>query len=84
MFVYVLNYLNIFNAVPQNSPRMHSPQQNKKAVLTSAAYFSIVSTLVRSQRQYSRFVYLCLPKSIFQYKTEKVNTTSEFRIFELV
>ena len=37
-------------AFPKSNPRAHSPQQNKKSVLTTAAYFK-VSTLVRSQRQ---------------------------------
>ena len=47
---YVLNYLKTFKAVHKNNPRTHSPQQNKKAELTTAAYFK-VSTPVRSQRQ---------------------------------
>ena len=42
--------LKNFRAVPKYNPRTHSPQQNKKAVLTTAAYFK-VSTPVRSQRQ---------------------------------
>ena len=50
---------------------MHSPQQNKKAVLTTAVYFK-VSTPLRSQGQF------------FRFKTEKVNTTIEFCITELV
>ena len=48
-FAYVLNYLKTFKAV-KNNPRTHSPQQNIKAVLTTAAYFK-VSTPVRSQGQ---------------------------------
>ena len=40
----------MLQAVPKNNPKPHSPQQNKKAVLTAAAYFK-VSTLVKSQRQ---------------------------------
>ena len=40
----------IFKTVHKNNPRTHSPQQNKKVVLTTAAYFK-VSTLVMSQRQ---------------------------------
>ena len=47
-FVYVLNYLKTFKAVPKNNPRTHSSQQNKKAVLTAAAHFK-VSTPVRSK-----------------------------------
>ena len=31
----------IFKAVHKNNPRTHSPQQNKKALLTAAAYFKI-------------------------------------------
>ena len=42
--------VKIFKAVPKINPKAHSPQQNKKAVLTTAVYFK-VSTLVRSQRQ---------------------------------
>ena len=49
-FVYVLNYLKTFKAVHKNIPRTHSFQQNKKAVLTTAAYFK-VSVPVRSQGQ---------------------------------
>ena len=45
-----LNYLKVFKAVHKNNPRTHSPQQNKKAVLTAAAYFKI-STPVPSQIQ---------------------------------
>ena len=45
-FVYVLNHLKSFKAVPKINPRAHSPQQNKKAVLTTAAYFTeIIITL---------------------------------------
>ena len=49
-FVYVLNYQKTFNAVHKNNPRTHLPQQNKKAVLTTAAYFK-VPTAVKSQGQ---------------------------------
>ena len=69
-FVCVLIYLHIFKAVHKNYRRTHSPQQNKKAVLTTATY-SKVSTPVQSQ-------------AVFWYKTEKVNATIEFCIFELV
>ena len=48
--VYILNYLNIVKALHKNNPRAHSPQQNKQAVLTTAAYLKM-STPVRSQRQ---------------------------------
>ena len=47
---YVLNYLKTFNAAHKNNSWMHSSQQNKKAVLTKAAYFG-VSTPVMSQGQ---------------------------------
>ena len=40
-FTYVLNYSKIFKAVPKNNPRTHLPQQSKKAVLTTAAYFKV-------------------------------------------
>ena len=49
-FVYVLSYFTINKAAHKNNPLTHSPQQNKKAMLTAAAY-SKVSTPVRSQRQ---------------------------------
>ena len=65
--------------VPKNNPRAHSPQYNKKAVLTTAAYFK-VSTPVSNHASFN-FVY---QKGYFQYKTEKVNSTIEFCIFELV
>ena len=39
-----------FMAVLKKNPRTHSPQQNKKAVLTTAAYFK-ASVPVRSQEQ---------------------------------
>ena len=41
--------IKILSAAPKNNPRTHSPQQNKKAVLTTAVYFK-VTTPVRSQR----------------------------------
>ena len=66
----ILNYSKIFKAVYNNNPRTYSPQQNKQAVLTTAAYSTAayfkVSTPLRSQRQKPRFVYRC-----FWYKTEK-------------
>ena len=49
-FDYVLNYLKTFKALHKNNPRTHSPQQNKKAVLTVAAYFK-GCTPVKSQGQ---------------------------------
>ena len=48
--VYVLNNLIFYKVVPKNNPWTHLPQQNKKVVLTAAAYFK-VSTPVWSQRQ---------------------------------
>ena len=39
--------LNFLRQYPKNNPWMDSPQQNKKAVLTTAAHFK-VSTLERS------------------------------------
>ena len=44
--VYVLNYLKTFKALHKNNPRTNSPQQNKKAVLMTTAYFK-VPTLVK-------------------------------------
>ena len=49
-FIYVLNYLNWFKTVPKNNARTHSSQQNKKALLTTAAFFQ-VSTLIMWQKQ---------------------------------
>ena len=49
-FVYVLSYLRAFEAVHKSKPRTHSPQQNKKAVLTTASYFK-VSIPLRSEGQ---------------------------------
>ena len=63
-FVYVLNYLKTFEAVHKNNPQTYSPRQNKKIVLTIAAYFK-VSTPVRSQGKQLFFVYLRLPKRVF-------------------
>ena len=51
-------------AVQKNNPWTHSLQQNKKAVLTTAAYFK-VSNPVRSQGQKLFFAYLHLPKRVF-------------------
>ena len=48
-FVYVLDYFEINIAAHKNISQTHSPQQNKKAVLTTAAYFK-VSTPMRSRR----------------------------------
>ena len=35
--VYVLDYFEFNNAAHQHNPRTYPPQQNKKAVLTTAA-----------------------------------------------
>ena len=43
-------FKNFCKAVHKNKPLTRSPQQNKKALLMTAAYFK-VSTPVRSQRQ---------------------------------
>ena len=40
--------LKIFDTVPKNNPQTYPPQQNKKAIFTTASYFK-VSTPVRSQ-----------------------------------
>ena len=39
--VYVLNNFKINKAAHKNNPRMQSPQQNKKAVLTKPAFFKV-------------------------------------------
>ena len=67
-FGSILNYLKTFKAEHKNHPRTHSPQQNKKAVLTAAAYFK-VSSPVRLQGQVNTttefFIFeLVLPKLI--------------------
>ena len=49
---HVMNYLRTSKAVDKNNPQTYSPKQNKKAILTTAAYFK-VSTPVRSQGQLS-------------------------------
>ena len=36
-----LKFLKTFKALNKNNPRTHSPQQNKKAVLTTGAYFKV-------------------------------------------
>ena len=45
-FVYLLNYLKFFKAVYKKNPRTHSPQQNKKVVLKTAAYFKVSTPVV--------------------------------------
>ena len=45
-FVYVLNYLKTFKAVRKNNPRTHSPQHIKKAMLMTATYFKVSTTLM--------------------------------------
>ena len=64
-FAYVLNYLKVFKAVPKNNLRTHSPQQNKKAVLTIAAYFKVPLVLRDNNRASFTFLY---QKGCFQYK----------------
>ena len=49
-FVYLSFKLFSNKTARKNNPRKHLPQQNKKAVLVTAAYFK-VSTPVRLQRQ---------------------------------
>ena len=49
-FVYVLNHFKINKAAHKSNPWTHSPKQNNKAVLTTAAYFKVY-TSVRTQRQ---------------------------------
>ena len=73
-FVWVLNYLKIFKAVHKSNARTHLPQQNKKAVLTTVAYF--IYLLPYGRRDSKR--------RCFWYKPEIVKTYSEFWIFELI
>ena len=40
-FFHILNYLKTFKAVNKNNPRVHSLQEHKNAVLTTAAYFKV-------------------------------------------
>ena len=42
-FVYVLHYLKTFKAVLKNNLWTHPTQQNKEAILTTAAYFQVSS-----------------------------------------
>ena len=49
-FAYALNHLRTFKVLRKNNTRTHSPQQNKKAMLTAATYFK-VSPPVRLQGQ---------------------------------
>ena len=51
----------------KNNPRTHSPQQNKKAVLTTAAYFE-VSTPVLTALRLSSFT----KKGISSQKRKKL------------
>ena len=46
-FVDVLNYFEINKPAHISNPRVHSPKQNKRAMLTTAAYFKAF-TPVRS------------------------------------
>ena len=39
MFVYVLNYLKIFKAVPKSYPRTHPPQKNLKSRVDDSCQF---------------------------------------------
>ena len=81
-FVYILNYLKILKAVLKNNLRTHSLKQNKKAVLTTAAYFEVSTP---SRKVAETIIALRLPsftKNCFRYKTEKVNTI-EFCIFDM-
>ena len=51
--VYVLSYLKSFKAVHKINPRTQSPQLNKKAVLTTAAYFKVSThVLLQGQKLY--------------------------------
>ena len=59
----------------KNNLRTHSPQKNENAVLTTAGYFE-VSTSVRLQRQWKRVF------TVYN-KKKKVNTTIEFYIFKI-
>ena len=59
----------------KNNPQRHSQQQNKKSMLTTAAFF---------QSLYSPTVAETVLKGCFWYKIEKMNTTIEFCVFELV
>ena len=66
------------------NPRTHpSQQQNKKAMLTTAAYFKVLLPYDRSGRNRTSFIFV-YQKGCFRYKTEKVNTIIEFCIFELI
>ena len=60
----------------KNNLRRHSPQQNKKNRVDDSCLF---------QSLYSRMVLeIVKKKECFWYKTEKVNTTIEFCMLELI
>ena len=87
-FVYVLNYSKTFKVVHKKNPRVHLSQKDKKAVMTAVAYFKVSSPVrsrvpVRSTIIAFRLSFI-YQKGCFWYETEKVNTTIEFCIFELV
>ena len=80
-FVYVLNYLKTFKAVHKNNPRMRSPQQDKKCRADDSC--PLQSLYSRKDSNHASFIFF-YQKGCFWYKTEKVNITIEFCIFELI
>ena len=65
------------------NPRTHKPQQNKKLCWCICQFQSLCSGNVAGTIIMFRFPSF-IKKGCFQYKTENVNTTIEFCIFELV
>ena len=56
-FFYVLSCFKINKTAYKNNPRTHSPQQNKKALLTTASYFKACTSL-RLQRQKLKIIFI--------------------------
>ena len=52
-FVYVLYYFAIHKAADKNSSQTHSPQRNKKVMLTTAAYSKVFTPVRLYGQQYN-------------------------------
>ena len=65
------------------NPQTHSPQQNKKVVLTTAAIFKVSTPKGRRDNNCSSFTFV-YQKECSRFKTKKVNIIIEFCILKLV
>ena len=72
-FVYDLNHFKIFNVVHKNNPRAHSPQQNKKALLTTFVFFKAYTLYGR--RDSKKWVF-----PVYNRKSEHHNWILQIRI----